>query len=188
MTGFYQTSQPAILVVTDRVSKSKQDEYEKFVGELHHMLEQQPGFVSVDWVHLARDHHLEYTALLRFEDDFSATNWELDPEIRAKIDELQTFTDGPAKMANAAGLELCADHQPPQPPSIPAFWKRVAVSVAAVYPSLMLLMAISQPFIGTLPQAAQILIIVIVLSALLTWPIMPVLTRILRLWLMPAIN
>lgn len=60
----------------------------------------------------------------------------------------------------------------------------MAMSAAAVYPMLMLLMALSSPIIGGLPQFLQVLIIVIVLSALLTWPIMPWLSKVLRPWLM----
>ena len=85
----------------------------------------------------------------------------------------------------AIGLGMWVDHAEGMTPNLPPIWKRLVLSVLAVYPMLMFLTALSALITGALPQPAQVLITVIVLSALLTWPIMPWLSKALRPWLMP---
>lgn len=186
MTLTATRTEPVVQAVTDRVGNQLRDRYELLVGEFHEMLKRQPGFLSVDTVRHVKDRQTDYTVLLRFEDRTSADAWKASPEIRAKLDAIQELTGGPVKLTESAGLEMWVDHAPGDRPVLPTFWKRVTLSVLAVYPSLMVLMAISQPLIGALPQALQVFAIVVVLSGLLTWPIMPWLTRVLRPWLMPA--
>ena len=183
-----EIAHPAIRVVTDHVANQKQSQYEKHVGELHKMLKQQPGFLSVDTVRHEEGHQTEYTVLLRFADSGSATAWKSEPKIRAKLDEVHALTGGPAKIVEAAGLEMWVDHEPGEEALMPPFWKRVLLSVLAVYPSIMLLMEILDPLIGALPQAVQVLVLVIVLSAFLTWPIMPALSHLLGPWLKSSKN
>jgi hypothetical protein len=180
-------SPPAVLAVTDRVANDKRDRYEMLIGEFHQMLKQLPGFHSVDTVRHVKEQQTEYTVLLRFEDEGSAEGWKSRPDVAAKLNEIMALTGGPVKTTESAGLEMWVDHPVGERPALPPFWKRVTVSVLAVYPSLMFLMAISRPVIGTLPQPLQVLIIVVVLSGLLTWPIMPLLTRSLRSWLAPSV-
>ena len=87
------------------------------------------------------------------------------------------------QVEEAVGLGMWIDHIEGKEPSLPPFWKRITLSVIAVYPVLMILSALSAPIIKGLPQFLQVLIIVTLLSALLTWPIMPWLSKILRPWL-----
>lgn len=186
MTGGKTKSDPVVLAVTDRVPNRARERYESLVRELHGMLRRQPGFLSADTVRHAREQLTEYTVLLRFKDRSSAEAWKSIPALRSKLDEVCKLTGGPARVVEAAGLEMWVDHPPGVGPALPAYWKRVSLSVLAVYPSLLLLMAISRPLIGSLTEPLQVLIIVVVLSGLLTWPIMPLLTRVLRSWLTPA--
>tara|TARA_R110002110_G_scaffold415612_4_gene651942 strand:- start:20492 stop:20797 length:306 start_codon:yes stop_codon:yes gene_type:complete len=65
----------------------------------------------------------------------------------------------------------------------PAFWRRVILGTACVYPMIILLSWAFALIIGSWPPAAQIFAVVVVLSTLLTWPIMPYATRLLKPWL-----
>lgn len=177
-------SNPVTLAVTDHVPLAGKARYEALVEELHQLFQTQDGFLSVDIVRHNRPHQVEYTVLLRWSDEVAAVRWRRDKIIREKLTQIEAITGGTAQIVQAIGLGMWVDHAGGGAPSIPPAWKRVVMSVVAVYPMLMLLMGLSAPIIGGLPQSLQVLVIVIVLSALLTWPIMPWLSKALRPWLM----
>ncbi|WP_114285943.1 antibiotic biosynthesis monooxygenase [Candidatus Halocynthiibacter alkanivorans] len=176
-------SDPVTLAVTDHVPLAEKSRYEALVEELHQLFQAQQGFLSVDIVRHNRPHQVEYTVLSRWSDQAAATQWQQDTAIERKLAEIKTVTGGTAQIVEATGLGMWVDHAQGLAPKLPPVWKRVAMSVVAVYPMLMLLMGLSAPIIGGLPQPIQVLVIVIVLSALLTWPIMPWLEKVLRPWL-----
>lgn len=177
-------SKPVTLAVTDHVPLAEKARYEALVEEMHRLFEAQDGFLSVDIVRHNRSHLVEYTILSRWSDEAAATLWRQDKIIREKLSQIEEITGGTAQIVQAAGLGMWVDHAEGEVPNLPPAWKRVVTSVVAVYPMLMLLMGLSAPIIGGLPQFLQVLIIVIVLSTLLTWPIMPWLSKALRPWLM----
>ena len=120
----------------------------------------------------------------RWFDEAAASLWRQDKIIREKLSQIEAITGGTVQVVQATGLGMWVDHPEGLAPNLPPAWKRVVMSVVAVYPMLMLLMGLSAPITGGLPQFLQVLIMVIVLSALLTWPITPWLSMVLRPWLM----
>ncbi len=177
-------SNPVTLAVTDHVPLAGKARYEELVEELHQLFQEQHGFLSVDIVRHNRPHQVEYTVLSRWSDGFAATVWRQDEAMRDKLAEIEAITGGTAQVVQAIGLGMWVDHAEGAAPNLPSAWKRIALSVGAVYPMLMLLSGLFAPIIKGLPQYLQVLIIVIVLSALLTWPIMPWLSKALHPWLM----
>lgn len=175
---------PVTLAVTDHVPIEAKGRYEVLVEELHQLFAAQDGFMSVDIVRHNRPHQVEYTILSRWSDEAAAVLWRQNEIISEKLSQIEAITGGTAQVVEAIGLGLWVDHAEGADPNLPPAWKRTAMSVVAVYPMLMLLMVLSTPIIGGLPQYLQVLIIVVVLSTLLTWPIMPWLSNVLRPWLM----
>lgn len=173
------------LAVTDHVPMVEKEHYETLIEELHKMFVGSDGFLSVDIVRHNRPHQVEYTILSRWSDEVAATNTIQDKSIQEKISQIKAITGGPAQYVQASGLGMWVDHTEGMPQRLPPAWKRIAMSIIAVYPMLMLLMMITGPFIGWLPKYLYVLLLVIVLSTLLTWPIMPWLSKILRPWLQP---
>lgn len=177
-------SNPVIIAITDHVPMAEKTRYEARVEELHQLLQAQHGFLSVDTVRHKRPHQIEYTVLSRWADKAAATGWRQDGAIQKKLIQIEEITGGTAQVIEAAGLGMWVDHAEGAAPGLPPAWKRVVQGIIAVYPMLMLILTASAPVIGSLPQPLQVLIVVIVLSALLTWPIMPWLDTLMRPWLM----
>lgn len=62
-------------------------------------------------------------------------------------------------------------------------WKTFLTTWAAVYPTLLIISTVVTAFGNKLPSPVQLLINSLTLTALLTWAIMPRVTRHLRIWL-----
>ena len=175
---------PVTIAVTDHVPLTGKARYEELVEELHQLFQAQDGFLSVDIVRHNRPHQVEYTVLSRWSDEVAVALWRESKIIREKLAQIEEITGGPAQNVQAIGLGMWIDHVGGGTPNLPPIWKRIVMSVIAVYPMLMLLMPLSAPITGHLPQPVQILFTVVALSALLTWPVMPWLSKVLRPWLM----
>ena len=180
---------PVVLAVTDYVPLAAQVRYEALVDDLHQLFKAEHGFLSVDTVRYNQSHQMEYTVLSRWVDEAAAKKWRDNPRIKTVLRQIEDITGGAADMVVSSGFGLWFDH--PQggtsvrtEPNLPPFWKRVVLSVIGVYPMLILLLELIGPHIGSLPRLLQDFILVVVLSALLTWPVMPWLSRLLKPWLM----
>ena len=65
----------------------------------------------------------------------------------------------------------------------PRLWKRVVVDILAVYPTLMIILTLSDPWLGGLPRALHVLAVVCLMMPLLIWPVMPMMHRVFARWL-----
>ncbi len=60
------------------------------------------------------------------------------------------------------------------------------MGILAVYPLILITNIIIGPLLEDLPQLLGLFISVVAISALLTYPVMPLLTRLLGFWLYPS--
>ncbi|MGF7036796.1 antibiotic biosynthesis monooxygenase [Mucilaginibacter sp. OV119] len=70
-------------------------------------------------------------------------------------------------------------------PGAPPRWKMALVTLCGVFPTSIFLNLVAGPLIKTLPLVFRLLIIAVLMVAMLTWLVMPVLTRSLKKWLKP---
>jgi uncharacterized protein len=88
-----------------------------------------------------------------------------------------TLTESPV-YRDLNGLEAWfrAPHPPPR-------WKMATATLCGVFPTSLLLTFTVGPLIKDLPVAIRILIVAACMVALLTWVVMPAVTRLLKSWL-----
>lgn len=173
----------ATIAVTSHVPIASQDIYETRVGELHNLLKMHGDLLSADIVRHSLAQRIEYTIILRFGGAHARNRWQNNSEISQKLAETDRITGGAASISEAAGLGIWVDHKPGEAIPVAKYWKRVILSVCVVYPTLILLLAIAPVLFGWLPKSLQTLASVTVLSAALTWPLMPWASRISQPWL-----
>ncbi len=171
---------------TDRVRPDKVNEYEAWSTSIHREIKKFPGFLSVDVIRPDDSSHLEYITLVKFDSCENLKRWRDSPIMAERLGKLPDLLVGDPHAQECVGLELWFDR-----PSVsrrlkePPFWKQVIVGVVCVYPLVLLLRWALGPVTGGFPWAIALLINVIILSALLTYPVMPWVTRLLRPWLYP---
>ncbi|HTE68735.1 MAG TPA: antibiotic biosynthesis monooxygenase [Actinomycetes bacterium] len=130
----------------------------------------------------SRDYHILFT----FTDRKRMQNW-LDSDERqrwlARVDELIEAE----RLQQLTGLEtwfkLPGSNVPTMKP--PPRWKMWLVSIVAVYPLVLAFQALVVPRMVGLPLPLKALIFPLVLLTLMTFAVMPVVTRLLHRWLGP---
>ena len=179
-------NEPVTTMFTDRVKPDKTDEYEAWSTGIHGDAKQFPGFLGVDVIRPKESSHPEYITLVKFDNCENVKRWKESSNLAKWLEKLPNLLIGDPHAQEHVGLELWFDRPNiPQRPKQPPFWKRVVIGVICVYPLILLLSWALGPVTGGVPSRIALLLNVVILSALLTYPVMPWVTRLLRPWLYP---
>jgi antibiotic biosynthesis monooxygenase (ABM) superfamily enzyme len=179
-------NQPVTAMFTDRVRPDKIADYDAWSAGINADVRTFPGFISVDVIRPTADQPPEYITLVKFDGCDNLKRWKESPNLARWAAQLPELLSGASDKQERAGIELWFDR--PQIATIeePAFWKRVLVAAVCVYPLVSLLgLLLLLPITGSLPPSLALLIQILCLSTLLTWPVMLWVTRWLRPWLYP---
>ena len=182
-------NEPVTTMYTALVKPDKVTEFKVWLAGVNGAVKRRPGFVSVDVI-TSKDGELpEFITLVKFDRCENLKSWNESSELAIWIEQLPKFLATPSHMQECVGLELWFDRPTsnvplPQPP----YWKRVAIGVMCVYPLVIFLGWALTPITQYLPSQLGLLVNVMTLSSLLTYPVMPTATRLLRSWLYPKNN
>lgn len=184
-------SGPVTLVISELVEPSKVDDYEAWTKGINRDAKQFEGFLGVEVIR-PRDHaHPEYVVIIKFESYDRLRRWLISPTYRAWMDQSYGLIAARSQQQLPSGLELWftlpnarlgTTATLPSPP----YYKQVVLGVLAVYPLILLANRLLGPLLRGLPSLLGLFISVIFVSALLTYPVMPLLSKGLEFWLYPT--
>ncbi len=130
----------------------------------------------------------DYVYIFRFDTYAHLEQWEDSEERRLWVERLHDLTEGKARKQVLTGLEywftLPGAATTPPPPR----YKMVIVTLLAIYPLSTFLPRLLIPFLGFLPPLARGLPVSVVLVLLMTYAVMPIMTRLFARWLFPAMR
>jgi len=173
---------PLTVVVTWRVRKGREKEFEAWRHEITDAALKFPGHMGVNVIRPSGAER-EYAVIFRFDTYEHLRAWQ-ESDIRQELlKKAEPFREAPPSYRLESGLEYW--FSPPGVPASPPRWKMALVTVVGVWPASMLVSWLLAPLIGGLPPALRALLSAVGIVALLTWVIMPLLVRILKRWLHP---
>jgi uncharacterized protein len=171
---------PLTVVVTWRVRKGREKEFEAWRHEIASAALQFPGHMGVNVI-LPSGAGREYRVIFRFDTYEHLRVWQ-DSDIRRELlKKAEPFRETPPSYRLESGLEYW--FAPPGVPTSPPRWKMALVTVVGVWPAGMLVPWLLRPLIGGVPSVLQALLGAAGIVILLTWVIMPLLVKILKRWL-----
>ncbi|HEY9738289.1 MAG TPA: hypothetical protein V6D06_18480 [Trichocoleus sp.] len=184
---------PITLVISEVIDPRRVQEYERWTKGINHDAMQCEGFLGVDIIR-PRDHEFpEYVVIVRFDTYAHLRDWITSTTYRNWIDQSYGLVAARSQQQQVEGLEiwftlpLVRSHFAPPVPQ-PPYYKKVVLGVLAVYPLILLSNALLGPLLNPLPPLLGLLISVVFVSALLTYPVMPWLSRVLAPWLYPSVS
>lgn len=181
---------PVTLVVRRRVRPGREADYEAWLARLQAVARDAPGYLGVTTQRPAPGGPLEYTSVIRFA---SLAAWQAYTRGEAyarALDEVAPLADGDAVWEQLTGLEFWfappAGTAVPQPsrPRMALLLIVVVFVLVLVVGRLVDALAGLLPF--AVPQPMRLLLTVVLQVALMTWWLMPLLTRRLARWIYPA--
>ena len=178
---------PITMMFSDRVKPEKIDAYEAWLRDIHNDAKTFSGFLDVNFIKPNDPASPEYITIVKFDSQENISGW-MNSDIHARwLTKLPDLINQDTDVQKASGLELWFS----RPKCLisadaPPFWKQVVLSIAIVYPLIVLLNLALKPVTGHLPWLLSLFISVVILSCVLTYPIMPFATKLLRNWLYPG--
>jgi uncharacterized protein len=130
----------------------------------------------------------DYVYIFRFDTYTHLKHWEDSEERRLWVERLQHLTEGEARKQVRTGLEywftLPGTATTPPPPR----YKMVIITLLAIYPLSTVLSLLLTSFLGFLPPLVRGLPVSVMLVLLMTYAVMPIMTRLFARWLFPSMR
>lgn len=124
----------------------------------------------------------EYGILRTFANEAERDAFYASPVFKEWDERARTMTEGEPVYRQLHGLE--AWFRSPQNP--PPRWKMALTTVLGVYPTSLLLTETVGRWVHAWPVPLRVAVVALLMVALLTWVVMPLVTRLLHPWLHPA--
>lgn len=176
---------PVTVCVSVKVQHGRERDFETWVEGVGRAASQFAGHQGLNILRPAGSTSPEYVYIFRFDTYAHLKVWE-DSEVRRKwVEQLAALTEGKASKQVITGLEywFTLPNAAITPP--PPRYKMVIVTVLAIYPLSTVLPPALGPFLSFLPALVRSLIISALLVLLMTYIVMPLLTRLFARWLFP---
>lgn len=174
---------PVTVVVRRRVKTGRKAEFEAAMHDFIGFALNSPGHLSIHVLPPAEEGPTDYTVIDKFATVEARRAFKESPAYRNWMDRLADLTEGAPQIEEMGGLAgwFTLPERPNAKP--PPKYKMALVTFLGVYP----LATVLPPFFGGLLPGWHPLLLSAVINAavvgLLTWAVMPLLTRLFALWL-----
>lgn len=169
--------------ITQRIDPTCEQAYEELLAGIHAEAKAFGGFVRREVVKSGAGQHLEYTHIIHFDSEANLRRWEHSPQRHKWLSRMSTMAAHTSPLQVLTGLEtwftLSADHAIIPPPR----YKMAVVTWLAIFPLITLLSYALSPVADSVPTVVRTLISTLVLVPLMTYVVMPRMTRLFQRWL-----
>lgn len=174
--------EPVTVVITRTAKAGKVAEFEQWMGGIIHAAMKFEGFAGINVIRPQDPANPEYVIIFHFDTYENLAKWENSPVRRDWAERGREVVEGEPKIERMTGMEFWFTPRSAGPQS-PARYKMAMVLVAVISLLLVTLMPLIQLATEGLHPALSLIIGVVIMVLLMTYVVMPTLTRILRPWL-----
>jgi len=175
------------MVVSTRVKPGREHEYREWQITIDHEAARFPGFLGNEAFPPVPGLQEEWVVVVRFDSAKHLQDWlESEPRHRLVQQAAQLWDE--ARVESFGGGFpgwFTAGRGASGQPALPPEWKQAMTVLLVLYPTVMLLSRFLSPWLAGLPLAASMFISNVASVAVLTWLLMPLVTRALGFWLSP---
>jgi antibiotic biosynthesis monooxygenase (ABM) superfamily enzyme len=177
------------IVIEYEVPRGKEQLFQQWQSEFRSVIGQFKGYVRTDLCPPIDGTQNKWYVVVHFDDPISLTNW-LDSDSRHDLVRAGRRKFGPYRYKGiGTGLEGWFSNQKnaDEAPSNPPAWKQILAVLFGLYPTVMLETLLFSHFhlMESWSIAYKMFVNNLVSCCLLTWVVMPAITRLLSFWLKP---
>ena len=179
--------EPVTAIFARIVKSDRIQDFEAWLKGINEVVRQFDGYLGTDVIRPGGHARPEYVTILRFENYDDIKQWQESPDRAEWIEKSNDMTVGDPHLQEAHGLESWFTLPGRQTAVLPpAKYKMAVLTVATIYPLILLVgTALALPPQG-LPPLIATLITVIVVGTSMTYFVMPWITRLFQFWLFPS--
>jgi uncharacterized protein len=176
---------PVTITFHFTVNKGKEKKFEQWAHEITTAVSHFEGHLGSNWIRTGKD---EYIVVIKFIDVEDSNKWIYSPIRKRLIKKVLPLVKetAPDKLQHVTGLETwftIPGHVTIKPPPR---WKMVIATMVGIYPIGLLYQAFLVGYFKEIPLLLRPVALSLILTPVLTYIIMPQLTKLLRTWLYPG--
>jgi len=180
---------PVTVVVSRRVKPGCEAAYEEWIHGVTQAAGRFEGHRGMNVFRPSDADHPDYVLVFQFARQADLDRWVQSDERKAWLEKMQPLVQGPGKMDVLTGLENwftlpTNPHAPPPPP--PPRHKMAVVTWLAIFPVINVVSAALTPVLSPLPVLLRSALMSALMVVLMTYVVMPRMTRLFARWLFPA--
>lgn len=179
-----QDGRPTV-VVARRVRPGQEAAFAAWAEGFTREVTSRPGCVSCQLVPPLGRAQPEWVFVSTFDDPQNLRAWIESPEREAWLARAEPMVEGEAHAQIISGLEQLFGLLPPSVAPPPPVWKVAASVLAGLFPLTLANMAFIGPALRDWPLVPRALVTAALMVLLMTWVVMPLVTRLLKPWLYP---
>lgn len=184
-----KADEPVTLVITRRVKPGRTADYEAWLQQFQHEARSLPGYLGVTTHRPAAGAAPDYVSVLRFDSLASLQAFERS-ELRSRyLEKVRDLVEGDAVWRRLTGLEFWFTPPPGTVVPQPSRPRMALVMIAVVFTLVLVIGSAVNAAFAALPFATpyplRLLVTIAIEVALMTWWLMPLITRRLAFWIYP---
>jgi len=173
---------PVTVTISRRVKPGCEADYEKWIRDISTVARTYSGHLGVNVVR-PTGARKDYVIIFRFDSYGHLEAWENSEERARWVEKISDWVEGEATIQRVTGMEFWFT-LPEVPAAKPPSQHKMALVVSLIVFCLVLLVgAVAGEWLATLPLVARAAVIALFQVLLMTYIIMPNVTRVLRPWL-----
>jgi uncharacterized protein len=173
---------PVTMIVTRSVKPGCASRFEQW---LHEIAAEAMRFEGHQGVNVIRpgSRSREYTAIFRFQTPAQLDAWVGSAARARQLQRADVLCDEVGRIQKASGVEAWFVLSARLILAPPARYKMAILSASAVLPLLVILPRLAAPALNRLPELGRLALMAFAMTTLMTYLVMPLLTRIFSSWL-----
>ncbi len=176
---------PITAVASRRVKPGREGEFEEWISGLLSAAHGFPGYLGSNVVRPSGPEDDEYQIVFKFDHASNLKRWEESEERRRWLRKSEDLIKEEPDIRILTGLEtwftLPSREGDPRPPR----YKMTVVTWLAVFPLATAVFMVLDPLIGGVPVVLRTLVFTLIMVSLMTYVVMPRMTRLFSFWLYP---
>ncbi|HYV48931.1 MAG TPA: antibiotic biosynthesis monooxygenase [Myxococcaceae bacterium] len=175
---------PLTMVIARRIKRGMEAAYEDWVRGVLAVAETFAGHQGATLLRPGAPEDREYVLVVRWATFEDLRRWNESPERNDWVRRAEPLAEE-LKVTTQTGLETWFTIPGRPPPAPPSRAKMAVLSWVAIYPLIVALNATLGPYLGPLPMPLRALVTSLMLVPLMTWVVMPRVTKLFYRWLYP---
>jgi len=169
--------------VSRRVKPGFEQEYETWISGVIEAASSYPGHLGTNVLRPGPATNHEYVLIYRFDSYSSCQTWEQSPLRSEWLDKLEVMVDGEQVMRRGTGLEFWFDLPELPVQKHPSPHKMALVLITVVFNLVLMFNLLLAPWLKGMSLWQHVLVVVVLQVLLMTYVVMPRVTRLLQPWL-----
>ncbi|WP_100639039.1 antibiotic biosynthesis monooxygenase [Marinobacter salexigens] len=178
-------AEPLTVVVSRRVRAGKEAEFEKLSSQMTERASHFPGHLGATMFRPSSSEDPEYRIMFKFQDRETLSAWEESEERAELLSKIESLLLQPSERDVTSGIITWFTLPGQNPVKPPPKWKMTIVSWLALYPAVTLVFVLFGDLLAQLPLLLRTMLVTVVVMLLMSYVLMPRMTRWFAFWLFP---